>query len=1305
MRPRGISGSAVGFLALALVCLAAPGFGAGMYDYCQIPPYVNQLTPPNVMILMDSSGSMFNFAYNDNTGELYQCYTAPCSTYNPSKDYYGYFNSNAWYRYQSNVFEVAATKAAGRPDTTTTWDGNFLNWLTMRRVDVMRKVLTGGKPSADKLTGQMADSTIRGYLKSYSNVNSVTPFSGNKTFTFTCTGGNVSQFTVSSEPGSYLVQVRVPLPVEGVLQTVVREKARLGLAFFNPPKGADTGEGANVIVSVGGGSLPSTIAQINLSPCNSNTQLGEALWSIAGYFARVSELDSQVGTPAPMYHPADYQTNAQNDPLNYGSGGSPRYPYCAKNFVLIITDGEPCADGHLPTSPVDLRDYAGTRTPTDPFNCVLDNCLRADRTVNGVASIFPSKLIPDCPAHENYGGLEDVALWAHTTDLRSASIGFNNMAGTQNLTVYIVSVFGKGSTLLRYAAINGGFEDGNGNNVPDVQDEWDKDGDGEPDNFNEADEGQEIEAAVRNAISTMLKRASSGTAASVLASGEGSGANLVQAVFYPRRRFGNDIAWWSGVLKNVWYYIDPYLVGANIREETAPDNVLDLRSDYIAQFYFDNTSQTTRVRRTRDANGDGTVLTYVDNVAFEDMLNLWEAGQLLYSRDPATRTIYTQVDNATMIPFDTSASSVAAIAPYTNYSAVLVPYLIRYIRGEDFFLDVAGDGTNDVRSRTVGIDNNVWKLGDVIQSTPRIVGKVPLNTYDKIYADTTYRDFIRDNAYLDRGMVFTGANDGMLHAFKMGKLETPLRAPYNPVFQKARLRNMDPTTPLGYESWAYIPKNALPYLQYLTDTDYCHLYYVDLAPYVFDASIGSTAGADQSSQFRTKTSWRTVLVGGMRTGGACRDAGAACNSTTDGLPDCVKSPLAGAGYSSYFALDVTDPENPRFLWEFTDPDLGFATSGPAIVRISADNTTTGVKDANLHGKWYAICASGPTGPIDNTATQFLGRSDQNLRLFVVNLKTGALVRKIDTTIANAFGGSLINTAADFDLDYQDEAVYIGFTRKDTAVTPATWTKGGVLRLQTLQDANPATWTVSRLIENIGPVTTAPARLQNRYFGLNWVFFGEGRYYYAREITTTGGVDLDDPGGTAGYPGRWLYGLKDPCFTGTGLAASCPPAINLATDNVVDVTNPPFPQEAVMNCQPGNVGCANAGWRIMLDGATVTPAFGNERMITDSLATTSSGLVFFTTFKPYMEPCAIGGRSYLWAVRYTTGGAPVSTLLKGKALVQVSTASVEEIDLASAFQDKGGRRSGSIEGVPPIAQGLSILSPPPPLKRLIHMQEK
>jgi len=101
-------------------------------------------------------------------------------------------------------------------------------------------------------------------------------------------------------------------------------------------------------------------------------------------------------------------------------------------------------------------------------------------------------------------------------------------------------------------------------------------------------------------------------------------------------------------------------------------------------------------------------------------------------------------------------------------------------------------------------------------------------------------------------------------------------------------------------------------------------------------------------------------------------------------------------------------------------------------------------------------------------------------------------------------------------------------------------------------------------------------------------------------------------------------------------------------------------------------------------------------------------------RPYGDDCAIGGRTFLWAVRYNTGGAPAYAL-QGKALMQVSTASVEQLDLNEAFTrtisgadsslHRGGRRSFALEGVPPTAQGLSLLSPPPPVKRILHMKER
>jgi len=537
-------------------------------------------------------------------------------------------------------------------------------------------------------------------------------------------------------------------------------------------------------------------------------------------------------------------------------------------------------------------------------------------------------------------------------------------------------------------------------------------------------------------------------------------------------------------------------------------------------------------------------------------------------------------------------------------------------------------------------------------------------------------------------MVFVGANDGMLHAFKLGKLEFPGDNTWTTpgAMNKVRLWNLDTSVPLGQERWAFIPKNALPYLKAMLDNNYCHLYYVDQASQLFDASIGPPTGFVADNATRTSASWRTILIGGMRFGGACA-------APSSGRTNAVDLPASGVGYSSYFAIDVTNPESPMVLWEFSDPALGFSTTGPAIVRVNA-------VDRTRNGKWFVVFGSGPTGPISNR--QFLGKSDQTLKLFVVDLKTGARLRTIEprdsgnAIIPNAFAGSMINATADFNLDYEDDALYLGYVRENSGV----WNQGGVLRLQTNGDMNPSNWTGGTVIENVGPVTSSVVRLQSNTYNTSWLFFGSGRYYFATPSL------LDDESTQ-----RKLFGVKEPCFLSTrNIAPSCTLRVDPATlTSVGDATTIAE-------------GTANAGgftgWSIDLDTAvsvnydttagSTAKNYQAERVITDPLAT-SAGMVFFTTFRPYGDDCAIGGRTFLWAVRYNTGGAPAYAL-KGKALMQVSTASVEQLNLGTAFSGddvihRGGRRSGALEGVPPTAQGLSLLSPPPPVKRILHMKER
>ena len=311
---------------------------------------------------------------------------------------------------------------------------------------------------------------------------------------------------------------------------------------------------------------------------------------------------------------------------------------------------------------------------------------------------------------------------------------------------------------------------------------------------------------------------------------------------------------------------------------------------------------------------------------------------------------------------------------------------------------------------------NVWKLGDIINSTPKLLSSSMLNTYGNKapgYSDSSYNDYVNSKNYQERGVAFVGANDGMLHAFKLGRNYVGTSG------SVLEIKNADGSqaTDLGKELWSFVPKNVLPYLKHYGNPAYKHLFYVDSTPMLVDVSIGQTRSAtitcdsgitgstpyytcpkstalDSSKylDFSTTgtvtapnilgTSWRTILLGSMGLGGATRDSGATCT-------DCVKIPsgTSGVGYSSYFAMDVTDPERSKTLWEFSNPRLGFSTVRPAVVRIK-DSSDTG--DPERNGRLFVVLANGPTGPIDTASMQMLAHSDQPLTIFVLDLKTGIL---------------------------------------------------------------------------------------------------------------------------------------------------------------------------------------------------------------------------------------------------------------------------------------------------------------------------
>ena len=128
-------------------------------DYSAVPPLIGTDSEPLVMLVMSNDHELYKKAYTDYT-DLDSDGTID-TTYNNDFEYYGYFNSLKCYDYTTGVVDAyipsgdVDNTAVGSEDYKCTgsnnnkWSGNFLNWATMTRMDIVRKVLYGGKRTVD----------------------------------------------------------------------------------------------------------------------------------------------------------------------------------------------------------------------------------------------------------------------------------------------------------------------------------------------------------------------------------------------------------------------------------------------------------------------------------------------------------------------------------------------------------------------------------------------------------------------------------------------------------------------------------------------------------------------------------------------------------------------------------------------------------------------------------------------------------------------------------------------------------------------------------------------------------------------------------------------------------------------------------------------------------------------------------------------------------------------------------------------------------------------------------------------------
>ncbi len=288
---------------------------------------------------------------------------------------------------------------------------------------------------------------------------------------------------------------------------------------------------------------------------------------------------------------------------------------------------------------------------------------------------------------------------------------------------------------------------------------------------------------------------------------------------------------------------------------------------------------------------------------------LWDAGELLNSRTPASRKIYTAINpnrpNAGQLErlefnTDNVAQLQNILGDYQNDAAGL----IQFVRGFDRY----------------------WKLGDINHSTPAVVG--PPDADPSLMGDDY--DVFKKSLSSRKKVVYVGANDGMLHCFDASA---------------------------GEELWAYIPYNLLPKLKEMWPVDaakgiryFARRTYVDSSPAVSDVYINGQ--------------WRTVLVCGQGEGNG---------EKPDGSPSTRNN-----NYYFYFALDITDPENPHPLWETAGNLLSIRDRGRYYYYFTNGQTWSVPHIAKVKlaegPSWVAFVGSGYAHPNDSGYAAYIGNT-------------------------------------------------------------------------------------------------------------------------------------------------------------------------------------------------------------------------------------------------------------------------------------------------------------------------------------------
>jgi len=933
---------------------------------------------------------------------------------------------------------------------------------------------------------------------------------------------------------------------------------------------------------------------------DAGNSMAPALWDVHKYFSQIEPLYCGLSPSTSTY---DKWRNPLYQCINFDSEGNcidVAPAPCSKNFIILLTEGM-------------------WNIGSDSFGNLIKTC----RIDDGFEQFSSDPTVPIYWMHKKGMSNEGETVYIDKTYILNiwpySSYGKNASK--------LMAIFGSFDTQNEWpegydgypyatcdlSAFNDAFTNCRGSlcetEIPSgIGYSWDLNNDGTPDTYFEVNTVDDLRKALETAFSDIQKNISSSSTTTLLSGRNDKGAILEQVVFYPEKYFKENYRLsWIGQLFTFWYYKGERVL--NIREDTNRNKQLDVLEDNVVQYYLDN-YQRLNIKVCKpnyDGSASNICRIYYD---INDLNYLIEVGKVLADTDHSDRIIYSVDKNnqlRRLTPdnkdyFNTLIGTNLEEFPdcLTTDGNIDYEKVINYLLGEQIL---------GCRNKTMDEDGRTWKLADIMHSSPEIV------------------------SYEDYDVVFTASNDGILHAFKIGKYQA-MTSP-NTV---AELTGGG----LGEELWGFVPKNALPYIRYLADPNYCHIYLTDLKPYIFEIDYNGD-GKDEK-----------ILIGGFRLGGGC--------GCLDG--NCIKPPLDTCldpssqnclGLSSYYALDITDPEEPIYLWEFTHPNLYFTYSGPAVVR---------TKDNNYH----IVFASGPI----NYSAQYYDDSQFNitLKLFVVDLKTGYLERVIDTGIQKAFAGRLFTKGLDYNKDGYTDYLAIGYTRQDGSNTNF---KGGVILLGgNLSSAglspfseNVNSWdflNITNFGTDIGPVVSKIEFME--CFGRWYMYFGTGRWFkniddWEAVNNTLFGIPLEIVRDSYGDEYLYIYTYTE------------------------DLTDPANAETICSNASNGYI----SGWRIYLENTTSSSL--KEKNITDPI-TTPYNVIMFATIKPVKDICGLGGNTRVWLLNCATGGTlqscplysinPIS--VQGNLLLQLSGGNIQEVNVNQLASSTNSRTTNWIKGIAP-----------------------